>query len=115
MMLLLLGRILDGKNKNGLFVATKDKDLNLWNYLTSFNKSNNKIKINLFYYFPGRTVSLTQLKNVGKKYRNGMKDTAIIEGIKELLRVDLVSCVDEEHELYKLNFNGCKTFLDNNK
>lgn len=113
MVLLLLGRILDGKDKNGFFTVSKKKDFDLWEYLTNFNNSPNKI--NLFYYFPGRTVSLSQLRSVGKSYRNGIKDTAIPDGIKELIRAGLVSCVNVEKELYKLDFMGCKNFLKDNK
>lgn len=113
MVLLLLGRILDGKNKNGFFTASKNKDRDLWEYLANFNNSHNKI--NLFYYLPGRTVSLTQLKSIGKSYRNGIKDTAIPDGINELKRAGLVSCVNVEKELYKLDYMGCERFLKANK
>ena len=69
----------------------------------------------MFYYLPGRTVSLTQLKSIGKSYRNGIKDTAIPNGINELVRAGLVSCVNEEKELYKLDYMGCERFLKENK
>lgn len=113
MVLLLLGRILDGKNKDGYFTVTQKKNFDLWNYLTSFNNSPNKIK--MFYYYPGRTVSLEQLKSIGRSYKNGIKATAIPDGIVELARAGLVSCVDAQRELYKLDFNGCKKFLEENK
>ncbi len=113
MVLLLLGRILDGNNKNGFFTATEKKDSDVWSYLASFSDYNSKTGI--FYYFPGRTVSLNQLKSVGKSYKNGIKDTAIPDGIRELIRVGLVACVDEKKELYKLDFDGCQRFLKNNK
>lgn len=111
--LLLLGRILDGQSNSGFFTATKEKDRDVWEYLSGFNNSQNKI--NLFYYLPGRTVSLNQLKSVGKSYKNGMKESAIPVGIKELERLNLVTGVDINKELYKLNFAGCKEFLNNSK
>ena len=113
MILLLLGRILDGKNNNGFFTVTKTKEFHLWKYLSDFNNSPNKI--NLFYYFPGRTVSLNQLKSIGKSYKNGIKDAAILEGINELIRVGLVSCVNKDNELYKLDYIGCRKFMRDNK
>lgn len=113
MTLLLLGRILDGQNTSGFFTATRIKDADVWEYLSGFN--NSPQKINLFYYLPGRTVSLSQLKSVGKSYKNGMKESAISVGIKELERLNLVKCVEAGKELYKLNFAGCKEFLDNNR
>ncbi len=113
MTLLLLGRILDGQNTSGFFTATRIKDADVWEYLSGFN--NSLQKINLFYYLPGRTVSLSQLKSVGKSYKNGMKESAISVGIKELERLNLVKCVEAGKELYKLNFAGCKEFLDNNR
>lgn len=113
MTLLLLGRILDGQNTSGFFTATRIKDADVWEYLSGFNYSLQKI--NLFYYLPGRTVSLSQLKSVGKSYKNGMKESAISVGIKELERLNLVKCVEAGKELYKLNFAGCKEFLDNNR
>lgn len=113
MTLLLLGRILDGQNTSGFFTATRIKDADVWEYLSGFN--NSLQKINLFYYLPGRTVSLSQLKSVGKSYKNGMKESAISVGIKELERLNLVKCVEADKELYKLNFAGCKEFLDNNR
>ena len=113
MTLLLLGRILDGQNTSGFFTATRIKDADVWEYLSGFN--NSPQKINLFYYLPGRTVSLSQLKSVGKNYKNGMKESAISVGIKELERLNLVKCVEAGKELYKLNFAGCKEFLDNNR
>lgn len=113
MTLLLLGRILDGQNTSGFFTATRIKDADVWEYLSGFN--NSPQKINLFYYLPGRTVSLSQLKSVGKSYKNGMKESAISVGIKELERLNLVKCVEADKELYKLNFAGCKEFLDNNR
>lgn len=113
MTLLLLGRILDGQNTSGFFTATRIKDADVWEYLSGFN--NSLQKINLFYYLPGRTVSLSQLKSVGKNYKNGMKESAISVGIKELERLNLVKCVEAGKELYKLNFAGCKEFLDNNR
>lgn len=113
MTLLLLGRILDGQNTSGFFTATRKKDTDVWEYLSGFN--NSPQKINLFFYLPGRTVSLSQLKSVGKSYKNGMKESAISVGIKELERLNLVKCVEAGKELYKLNFAGCKEFLDNNR
>lgn len=113
MTLLLLGRILDGQNTSGFFTATRIKDADVWEYLSGFN--NSPQKINLFYYLPGRTVSLSQLKSVGKSYKNGMKESAISVGIKELERLNLVKYVEADKELYKLNFAGCKEFLDNNR
>lgn len=113
MTLLLLGRILDGQNTSGFFTATRIKDADVWEYLSGFN--NSPQKINLFFYLPGRTVSLSQLKSVGKSYKNGMKESAISVGIKELERLNLVKCVEADKELYKLNFAGCKEFLDNNR
>lgn len=113
MTLLLLGRILDGQNTSVFFTATRKKDTDVWEYLSGFN--NSPQKINLFYYLPGRTVSLSQLKSVGKSYKNGMKESAISVGIKELERLNLVKCVEAGKELYKLNFAGCKEFLDNNR
>lgn len=111
--LLLLGRVLDENNRNGFFTVTKIKDPALWEYLSGFNKSSNKGGV--YYYYPGRTVSLNQLKSVGKGFKNGIKETAIPYGIRELMRVGLVLCVDKNKELYKLNFEGCKKFLEDNK
>lgn len=113
MLLILMGRILDGRNKNGFFTASKQKDTAVWEYLATFNNSHNKK--DLFYYYPGRTFSLNQLMSIGKTYKNGIKDTAIPDGIRELIRVGLVSCVNENEGLYKLDFNGCKKFLEANK
>lgn len=113
MLLILMGRILDGKDKNGYFTATEKKDFEVWNYLSNFN--NSKKKIDAFYYFPGRAFSLEQLKSISRAYKNGINEPAIPTGIEELVRNDLVVCIDKKKELYKLNFNGCRKFLKRNK
>lgn len=111
LMLLVLGRLIDEDDEQGFLTATEEKNYDVWKYLSSFNKSNSPAEI--YYYFPGRTVSCEQLCSIRKNYRNGIKDTAIPDGLKELERVRLVKCVGEN--LYKLDFNGCKKFLDQNK
>ena len=108
--LLILGRIIDEDKNSNFFLATKEKNQDVWKYLSGFNKSNNSVK--KYYYFPGRTVSCKQLCDVGKKYKNGIKDTAIPDGLKELENKGLVECVGKD--LYKLSFNGCKNFLIEN-
>ena len=116
--LLLLGRMLDGcENKNGCFTAYKTaqkaKDLTVWNYLSTSYEQEKAIET--YYYLPGRAVSVTQLQSVGKMYTNAINPQAILGGLKELQRVGIVKCISEEHGLYKLDYKGCKLFLQTYK
>lgn len=111
LMLLILGRLIDEDDEQGFLTATKEKNSDVWKYLSQFNRSKSLSEI--YYYFPGRTVSCEQLCAIRRNYKNGINDAAIPDGLKELERVELVECVGEN--LYKLNFNGCKRFLEENK
>lgn len=116
--LLLLGKMLDGcQNDSGCFTAykkaRKEKDLEVLNYLNSSYGIEKEIET--YYYLPGRTVSITQLQRVGKMYENAIEPGAIIGGLKELQRVGIVECIDEKNKLYKLDYRGCKLFLQTNK
>jgi hypothetical protein len=83
----------------------------LLEYLRSIGKNKNES----FDYLPGRTVSIEQLYNVGINYRNKIKNTAIRGGLDNLIENDLVEVVDREKELYKINFEGCKRFIEMNR
>lgn len=109
--LLILGRLIDEDNEQGYLTANEQKNSDVWSYLASFNKWHSKTDI--FYYYPGRTVSCEQLSAIRKSYKNGINERAIPDGLKELVRVGLVKCVGKN--LYKLDFNGCKKFLEENK
>ena len=106
--ILLLGRILDREKKDGFFCVTQ-KDTDIYKYLSSFTKSNKKT--DLFYYQPGRTISVDMIKDVGNTFNNKIEEAALVPGLEELARCGLVTCVDNEKQLYKLNFDGCKSFL----
>ena len=111
LILLILGRLIDEDDEQGFLTATEEKNSDVWKYLSQFNKSHSFAET--YYYFPGRTVSCEQLCAIRRNYRNGINDAAIPDGLKELERVGLVECVG--NNLYKLNFNGCKKFLEENK
>ena len=112
--MLLLGRLLDGKNKNGFFTATKEKDVDVYEYLSQTAKFPNKKTI-AYYYFPGRTVSFNQLCELSKSYQNGITSKGIYRGLLRLMDIGLVECVDKDKDLYKLSFAGCEKFLEKNK
>ena len=110
LMLLLLGRMVENDSEmDSAFSVKKAKGDPLYEYLRG-----EKGEVNSFDYFPGRTVSFEQLARLGSKYRNNITRTGVAEGLKELVGRGLVECVDEENKLYKLDFDGCKKFLDDN-
>lgn len=111
LMLLILGRLIDEDNQQGFLTATQERNSNVWKYLSQFNKSNSPVEV--YHYFPGRTVSCEQLCAIRENYRNGINDSAIPDGLNELVRVGLVKCVG--NNLYKLDFKGCQRFLERNK
>lgn len=39
----------------------------------------------------------------------------LLQGLKYLESSGLVICVDSQNELYQIDFEGCKLFVDNNK
>lgn len=112
--MLLLGRLLDGKNKEGYFTATKEKDTDVYEYLTQTARVPNKKTI-AYYYFPGRTVSFNQLCALSKSYKNGITSKGIYGGLERLIKIGLVECVDKDKDLYKLSFEGCEKFLEKNR
>ena len=109
--LLVLGRLIDESVKEGFFTATESKNKDVYVYLSRFNQSSSPTKI--FHYYPGRTVSSEQLCSVSRKYKNGINDKAIPYGLRELEKKGLVKCVGDD--LFKLDFNGCRNFLKENK
>ena len=93
----MLGGYVEGKEKDGSFACSKTKYSEVYNYLT--RQKNNNIEIELFY----------------KKYKNNITDSGILQGLKYLESSGLVICVDSQNELYQIDFEGCKLFVDNNK
>ena len=113
MFFLLLGGYVEGKEKDGSFACSKTKYSEVHDYLT--RQKNNNIEIELFYYIPGRCISWKQLCEANKKYKNNITDSGILQGLKYLESSGLVICVDSQNELYQIDFEGCKLFVDNNK
>lgn len=110
MLLFLLGRQIDSDNLDeAIFTVYENKDDALYNYL----KGNGDVKT--FYYFPGRTVSYKQLCELGNAFKNNITASGVEGGLEDLVDIGLVSCVDENEKLYKLDFNECKAFLEHNK
>lgn len=101
------------KEKDGSFACSKTKYSEVHDYLT--RQKNNNIEIELFYYIPGRCISWKQLCEANKKYKNNITDSGILQGLKYLESSGLVICVDSQNELYQIDFEGCKLFVDNNK
>lgn len=112
--MLLLGRLLDGKSKEGYFTATKEKDIDVYEYLTQTARFPNN-KTEAYYYFPGRAVSFEQLCKLSKGYKNGITSRGIYSGLLRLIDIGLVERVSESKDLYKLSFDGCEKFLEENK
>ena len=113
MFFLLLGGYVEGKEKDGSFACSKTKYSEVHDYLT--RQKNNNIEIELFYYIPGRCISWKQLCEANKQYKNNITDSGILQGLKYLESSGLVICVDSQNELYQIDFEGCKLFVDNNK
>lgn len=122
MMILLLGRILDGEDEDGSFVVLRRKATEqyrdthqvLYKYFNKKYKleerSNKGIKT--IKYLPGRTVSLAQICNASQKFKNGITNAGVEGGLKDLVKYKLVKCVDPSDKLYKLDFVECKKFLE---
>ena len=113
MTLLLLGRTVDDKKDNGFLTASINKDSDVHAYLLTVSERRSCVKT--YYYLPGRTVSLEQLCNLSNDYKNGITPEGIYDGLQLLQQLELVECVDKKLDLYKLNFEGCKSFLCKNK
>jgi len=120
--ILLLGRILDGEDENGSFVVLEKKATEqyrdthqvLYNYFNEkYNLSERSNKgIKTVKYLPGRTVSYKQICNATRKFKNSITDAGIESGLGDLVKYGLVECVNKDSMLYKLDFNGCKEFLE---
>lgn len=113
MNILLLGRILDGESVEGCFVV-KQETQPLYNYfdkLYHLSDSPNK-GVKSIRYFPGRTVSFTQICHASERFKNSITRTGIWDGLIKLVEYGFVECVDEKNELYKLDFSYCKNFLE---
>ena len=67
-----------------------------------------------FEYVPGRTFSYMQLCKLNKCYvANGLINEPELHAVLEhLASRDLVVCVNEKADLWKLSFNGCFRFLE---
>ena len=119
--LLILGRLVEDDYKNSKLTVFKDndKETELYKYLSHLCGTSSKS----YYYLPGRTVSLNQLKELAKeRYSDSITDKGIEKGIAGLLNAGLVKHstnkelnISEKNELYRLDFNGCYRFLKKNK
>ncbi len=131
LMMLLLGRTIEEDIKESVFSVKKptkkspkkespqkesQNDL-LYKYLSRYG-SDSKI----YYYFPGRTISFSQLDALAKRYNNRITSAGIKVGLNELVVHGLVERVTsdelhitEEDDFYKLNFDGCYQFMISNK
>lgn len=109
--ILLMGRIYDGTSKSGIFYVSKNESDPLWIYLK--NKCGN---LNGFYYYPGRTVSLKQIYDLSKQYKNEIASIDGVElGVEYLVNAGLAIWTDKDNGLCKLDFDGCEKFLIKNK
>ncbi len=120
LMMLLLARISENDFKESKLVVKKDNEDPLYRYLSSFSKSSSKP--DKYYYYPGRTVSVSQLDEMVNRYNNRITPAGIRDGLKDLMDRRLVeNIVDErldikeEDELFKLNFEGCYKFFEKNR
>lgn len=122
MIILLLGRVIDGDDDDGSFVILKNKANDqfkdthqiLYEYFDKkYNLSNRpRGGIETIRYFPGRTVSYAQILNATKKFKNSIKDEGVQGGLDKLVEYGLVKKVGESGILYKLDFQECKKYLE---
>ena len=116
MMLLLARNIGDNIEDSPVTVKQSFSDP-LYKYL-----SRNGDHHNIYYYFPGRTVSFLQLNKLAERYKNKITSSGIKIGLQELIDRDLVKmvidkklCITKMNELFKLDFDGCYKFINENK
>lgn len=119
--LLILGRLVEDDYMNSKLAVYEDndKETELYKYLSCLCGTASKG----YYYLPGRTVSLKQLKELAReKYSDNISDKGIEKGIAGLLKAGLVKhsinkefTITEKSDLYHLDFNGCYKFLMNDK
>lgn len=119
--LLLLGRLIEDDYKNSKLNVYEDNNIEteLYKYLSCLCGTASKG----YYYLPGRTVSLNQLKELAKeKYSDSISGKGIEKGIAGLLKAGLVKHsinkeldITEKSELYRLDFDGCYRFLKKSK
>ena len=119
--LLILGRLVEDDYKNSKLTVYKnnDNETELYKYLSCLCGTVSKG----YYYLPGRSVSLNQIKELAKeKYSDSFSDKGIEKGIAGLLKAGLVKHsinnelnITEKSELYHLDFNGCYSFLKKSK
>lgn len=115
LIILLLGRFLDDANAN-CFTAQASNHSALYDYLVQINPSSNQgATIKKFKYFPGRTFSYQQLCKMSSNYKNGITTQGINVGLKHLLNTGLISCIDYNNDLYRLEFDACYNFLNSCK
>ena len=117
LLLFLLGRLVEGdRDKSALTVHKHDSnEADLYNYLSNLSGTKSKC----FYYLPGRTVSLNQLKALAKeRYSNSLTDVGIDKGINGLLKAGLIKRTTDEKlkiskdsNLFRLDFDSCYRFL----
>ena len=112
MIFLLLAGYVEERDKGGALACSRTKFSEVHSYLSK--KKSNKMEIDTFYYIPGRCVSLKQLCEANKRYKNHITDSGMLEGLKYLEDSGLVICVDRENKLYKISFEGCKSFVNKN-
>lgn len=111
--MMLLGRIVDWGGKDSALNITEEKHNDVYKYLSQFTVKSTGGGMDVYHYIPGRTVSFNQLCEFSKCYKNGMTSQGISYGLKKLCEIKLVECVGQD--LYKLNFDGCMEFLNQNK
>ena len=115
--LILLGRLVENDYKSSKLTVYKN-DINeepLYEYLSYLCGVERKS----YYYLPGRTVSLNQIKAlVREKYSANFTDSGIEKGIDGLLNAGLLKRtiseklhITKESNLFKLDYNGCYDFL----
>lgn len=97
--------------KESVLTVRKDTSPELFSYLRSIGNNQNQV----FYYLPCRTISKKQLYELGRKYKNKIKNSAFEGGLKNLVDNKLVEVVNETDELYKISFEGCKKFIQDNR
>ena len=117
LMMLLLGRTIEEDLETSAFTVKKSPNDLLYKYLSRYRSNSEK-----YYYFPGRTISFSQLDALVSRYKNRITSAGIKDGLKELVVRGLVERVTsedlnitEEDDFYKLNFDGCYQFMIRNK
>ena len=73
MIFLLLAGYVEERDKGGALACSRTKFSEVHSYLSK--KKSNKMEIDTFYYIPGRCVSLKQLCEANKRYKNHITDT----------------------------------------